>query len=85
MSIEIDTFDAPAYWASAFVNGDTSGLEEADLADFEAWCAENPELCNVVDCSEESWFGQFHFDSQGTLGCDLLTYTCHILENSDGS
>ncbi len=75
MEIEIDTFDAPAHWASAFVNGDCSGFSDEDQAEFDAWCQANPELCNVVDCSEESFFGRFN-----GLGCDLVTYTCHVIQ-----
>ncbi len=52
-NIETDEFDAPAHWASAFVNGDTSGLEEEDLAEFEAWCEAHPDLTNVVGVSED--------------------------------
>lgn len=71
---EVEEFDAPAHWASAFINGDTSGLEEDDLADFEAWNAKHPELGNnVVDASEETHFGRFN-----GLQHDLCTYTAHV-------
>ncbi len=75
--IETDEFDAPAFWACAFINGDLSGLHyegpEA-VAEFEAWCEANPELCNVVDCTEEAHIGRFN-----GLQAELLTYTCHIM------
>jgi len=73
----IDTieFDAPAHWASAFINGDTSGLEDDDLAEFEAWCEANPELTNVVGCGEDTFIGRFN-----GLQCELVEYTCHIIE-----
>lgn len=72
--IETDEFDAPAHWASAFINGDCSGLSDEDQAEFDAWCEANPELCNVVDCTEEAHIGRF-----AGLLTELLTYTCHIL------
>jgi hypothetical protein len=75
--IDTEEFDAPAHWASAFINGDCTGLDDTDQTEFDAWCEANPELCNVVDCSEESFIGRFN-----GLQTDLLTYTCHILEGN---
>jgi hypothetical protein len=72
-SFTVEEFDAPAHWASAFINGDTSGLEEEDLADFEAWCAKHPDLGWVVDVSEEAHLGRWH-----GLQTDLATYTAHV-------
>jgi hypothetical protein len=78
MKIEIDTFEAPAHWASAFINGDTSGLEPEDFNQFMAWCEDNRELCHVVDVSEETNFGRFN-----GLGTDLATYTCHVIQSKE--
>jgi hypothetical protein len=71
--IETEEFDAPAHWASAFINGDTSGLEEEDLAEFEAWVEANPELGHVVDVSEDTHFGRWN-----GLQTELATYTAHV-------
>lgn len=72
-NIETEEFDAPAHWASAFINGDTSGLEDEDLAEFEAWCASHPDLGWVVDASEEAHIGRWN-----GLQTELLTYTAHV-------
>lgn len=75
-SIEVDTFGAPAIWASALINGDLTSFDyygAESLAEFERWCAANPELLMVVDCSDESFIGRFN-----GLQTELLTYTCHI-------
>jgi hypothetical protein len=32
--MKIETYTLPAYWASALVNGDRSGLEQQDEAEF---------------------------------------------------
>ncbi len=64
-----DTFEAPAHWASAFINGDLTGLEPDDLADFEAWVQANQQN-NVVDCSSEPHIGRWN-----GLQTELLTYT----------
>lgn len=73
--IEVDTFEAPSHWASAFVNGDTSGLEPDDLEAFEAFCAANDDP-HVVDCSEP-FIGRF----DGLL-TELCTYSFHVVEAS---
>ena len=71
--------DAPAYWASALINGDESGMEESEVSEMEAWLkAEDLTEADCVDCGEESGFGQFYFRVQGrNLGCDLVGYTFH--------
>ncbi len=69
----VEEFDAPAHWASAFINGDTSGLEEDDLAELEAWQAKHPDLGWVVDASEETHMGRFN-----GLQTELCTYTAHV-------
>ncbi len=78
----IDTieFDAPAHWASAFINGDTSGFEDSDQEEYDRFCeAELGEVdgvhSEVVDCSGQSFFGRFN-----GLGTDLATYTANVYE-----
>jgi hypothetical protein len=67
------TFEAPAHWASALINGDLSGLDyhgAACVAEFEAWATANPK--HVVDCSSEPHIGRWN-----GLQTELLTYTEH--------
>ena len=74
--IEVDTFEAPSHWASALINGDLTSFDyygPESLEEYEQWCASNPELLWVVDCSEESFIGRFN-----GLQTELLTYTCHL-------
>ncbi len=69
------TFVAPAYWASALINGDLTGLGD-DFDDFEAWVAAHPdEARDVVDCDDVSYMGRWN----GLL-TDLLTY--HALRHT---
>ncbi len=37
MRVEVDTITAPSAWASALVNGDTSGLDDEDEKAMNAW------------------------------------------------
>lgn len=69
MKLKQHTFDAPAHWASALVNGDMTGLSDTEAAEFEAWCALQASLW-VVDCSEETFIGRWN-----GLQTELCTYT----------
>lgn len=67
----------PAYWASALVNGDQSGLTTDEVIRLNAWLAK--ELSpreSVVCCSEESRF-TWHYALYGgeCAGGDVLDYT----------
>jgi hypothetical protein len=76
-----------AYWASAIFNGDTSGMEEREIALYEAWEAKELgdewTISGIVENdegeSEEPWFSSmfgFHtgWDEHGITGGDCLTY-----------
>ena len=72
MKLETRTFDAPALWDSALVNGDLTGLDYygADcVAEFEGWLRANPRH-NVVDCSKEPHIGRWN-----GVQTELLTYS----------
>ena len=71
MALVADSFDAPAHWASALINGDLTGLDYYGpecVAEFEAWCQANPSI-NVVGCSDETHIGRWN-----GLQTELLTY-----------
>lgn len=68
----VHSFEAPAHWASALINGDLTGLDYYGpecVAEFEAWQALHPTLY-VVDCSNESHIGRWN-----GLQTELLTYS----------
>lgn len=66
-------FDAPAYFASALINGDTSSFDyhgQYAWDEWEAFCKANPDhLRDVVGCEGEPWIGRFN-----GLQCEMLTY-----------
>ena len=68
----ITTIDLPAHWASALINGDTSGIARfnGDLAEFNEWAGQNPELLRPVSCSDEPFIGLWR-----GLICEMLTYS----------
>jgi hypothetical protein len=75
-NFETDVIDAPAHWASNLINGDASGMEDAEEAECDAWSESiAKDGWSIVGCSDESHFGRFYFPVAGReLGCDLLTY-----------
>ncbi len=70
MKLETYTFEAPAHWASALINGDCSSFSDDDQAEFDAWLATHPdEAREVVSCDDDSYIGHWN----GLL-TDMLTY-----------
>lgn len=86
MTLETDTVTAPAYWASALVNGDLSGMEDEEIAAMEAYFgplkAEGWYVVGVVRDEDgegqEPWF-TWSFDLYGgtAKGGDILDYVIH--------
>lgn len=74
MKIHTETYILPAYWASALVNGDYSGLEDPDTKQLNDWLEQTkPGSC--VGCSEEQYFS-WHNDAT-RLGGDVLEFYFH--------
>lgn len=76
----------PAYWASALVNGDTTGLEDEEEATMNQWIEWASEEYNInagqpVDVSDEPEFASRHDASPDVLATDVLTYTYFVNES----
>jgi hypothetical protein len=79
--METTTYRLPAHWASAFFNGDLTGLEDEDAATFEALVeGENlPDPLAIegddAEYGPESFFCTYH-DARpyGVLACDCYDY-----------
>jgi len=66
-------FNLPDYWASYLINGDASGLEDADKEACDAWFERELGAGWVcADVSENTWFTK-HPDSGG-LACNVARY-----------
>jgi hypothetical protein len=80
MAIEHTTITLPAFWASALVNGDTSGMNYEDLANMEAWL--DKALAGgwyVVSDVEDSERFTWHYQLYGgtAKGGTVLDYIIH--------
>ena len=71
---ETTTYSLPVYWASYLINGDTSGLEDGEQTEIDAWLAALPYGWDCVDVSEETSFRRSN-DSNSTLAGDCADYT----------
>lgn len=71
--LNIVKYVLPAYWASALINGDYSGLDDDDAKMLDAWLKrEKPGF--AVDAEDEHFA---HRNDAGTLPGDVMTYTFH--------
>lgn len=52
MVIEVTLITGPAYWASALVNGDTSGMDEEEITLMNAWL-EHHKPWYIVDVARD--------------------------------
>jgi hypothetical protein len=75
------TATAPSYWGSYLINGDSSGIDEHDVTQadaFASWLGGN-----IVDC-EDHGFLHWHDARQfGVLAADCATYTALIQDKDD--
>lgn len=69
------TYTLPSYWASYLINGDASGLEDAETKEIDGFCADLGPCLDVSDEEEFSW----HNDAN-SLGSSVATFTFQILE-----
>jgi len=74
--IETKTFTLPAYWASTLINGDSSGISDADDQDIMDWLEETGKEYPAFYCSgcgPMYWFS-WHNDANN-LGGNVMEFT----------
>lgn len=78
MTLRVDTFTAPAHWASYLVNGDSSGLNPDDIRAADSWLASIAPwriVSDVEDSERFTWSYRLH---GGTAeGGSVLDYVAH--------
>jgi hypothetical protein len=73
------TYILPAYWASALVNADESGMENKEIEEMNAWLdSVKPGSC--VGCSDNEYFA--HSNAANSLGGDVLEFYFHKQETT---
>jgi hypothetical protein len=80
--MQIETFQLPDFWASALINGDTSGLSNEDEQALEAFTnsmIKDYGSCRAIDCTDEPHFSKFHEATRfGVLACDVLNFSFDV-------
>jgi hypothetical protein len=76
MKLEPITATAPSYWAPYFINGDSSGMEDNEIAQADAFA---DWLGGSIVACEDAGFMHWHDARQfGVLASDCQTYTALI-------
>lgn len=78
--IKVEHHTGPAHWASYFINGDASGLEEDEIVWADAWADALPGF--IVSCVGEQYYSS-HRDAWWTTpfkSGDVLEYVIHIIK-----
>jgi hypothetical protein len=68
-------FTLPNHWACPLINGDETGLDEAELDSFYEFCFNELENLHCVDVKDDSTFVKYHDAMQYALAGDCSTFT----------
>ncbi len=82
MKLTLHEYTLPAHWASYLINGDASGIDEADQLAADAFLSKH-NLPGPVSCSDEQWFAARN--DAGTLAGDVMTYGFLIPEAEEAT
>lgn len=68
-------YTLPDFWAPYFINGDASGMEDAEIDAADDWLAAHDDIKGeCLDCTGEPEFRWRHDASEWVLACDCLDY-----------
>lgn len=74
MKQAFETYDLPSHWASYLINGDCSGMDDAEIKQVDDWCASHKVgLC--VGCDDAEEFKTYHDAYPEVLACSCLGFT----------
>jgi hypothetical protein len=80
----VETFALPAFWASALINDDWSGLEQDEIDAIHAWHADagvTPSM--AVSCDEREVFKRWHAAADYVLPCMVVEFTYYVPKESN--
>lgn len=71
-----ETFLLPTHWASALINLDYTGLDDADEQCLDQWMFHNAYGKSAVNVSEATQFAKYHDAADvGVLPCECAVFT----------
>lgn len=84
--MEIEYFELPSHWVSAFVLGDNSGYDADDIKQIDAftqWMVNEYGQCWCLDVEEEYGFSRYHDATRfGALACDVSTFAFDVTKRT---
>lgn len=84
MKLLTETYTLPTHWASLLINGDASGLENAELAEIQEWEKNHLWLGCCIDMQNEqefSWENDANYLGGSTAE---FTFPVHLTRESGG-
>lgn len=78
MTFDTLTFSLPAHWMPGLVNGDVTGLDDAEAAALQRFeTDQHREFGHVIyDCADDTYFERWHDAAEyGVLACDCYDVT----------
>lgn len=81
--MKLETFELPTFWASALINGDTSGLSDEDekaLDAFTDWMVKEYGSCHCLDVQGDGDNFRWRHDatSFGVLACNVADFVFDV-------
>ena len=84
MKLLTETYTLPAHWASYLINGDCSGLEDAEVIEVDEWLRAHPWLGEALSCSEADEF-RWENDANDIGGSTVdIVFHVHLTEEREG-
>lgn len=82
ITVQLEQYDLPLFWAPALINHDLTGYTTEELAvleDFIDDMIETHGRCWAIDVGGDVWFTHWH-DAQryGVRGCDVATFVFDV-------
>lgn len=79
MMIAVEIHEGPAAWASYFINGDATCLDDDEIEQADAWAATLGEGAAIVSCEGEPYFSSSFWAWQTTpyRAGDVIEYVVH--------
>lgn len=71
--LEVIEATAPSHWASYLINGDSSGLEDDDIAQCDAWI-EREGMGTPVSCEDAGFIRWHDANKECPFAADCQTY-----------
>lgn len=78
--MQTETYTLPTHWAPYLINGDASGLENAEEAEIDGWLDAHPHLGSCLSCSDEPEFKHSH--DGGILAADCLDFEFALVDDN---